>query len=41
MDFYYMRIDGKGRINEIAMLISGSKITEESKKVASDLINER
>ena len=41
MESFITNLDENGRINEIATLISGSKITEESKKVARDLINEK
>ena len=41
MESFITNLDENGRINEIATLISGSKITEESKKVAIDLINEK
>ena len=41
MESFITNLDEIGRINEIATLISGSKITEESKKVARDLINEK
>ncbi len=40
MESFITNLDDNGRITEIATLISGSKITEESKKVARDLINE-
>ena len=41
MESFITNLDENGRINEIAILIGGSKITEESKKVARDLINEK
>ena len=41
MESFITKLDENGRIIEIATLISGSKITEESKKVAKDLINEK
>ena len=41
MESFITNLDENGRIIEIATLISGSKITEESKKVARDLINEK
>jgi DNA repair protein RecN (Recombination protein N) len=41
MESSITNLDENSRINEIATLISGSKITEESKKVAIDLINEK
>ena len=41
MESFITNLDENGRIIEIATLISGSKITEESKKVAKDLINEK
>ena len=41
MESFITNLDENGRVNEIATLISGSKITEESKKVARDLINEK
>ena len=41
MESFITNLDENARINEIATLISGSKITEESKKVARDLINEK
>ncbi len=41
MESFITNLDENGRVNEIATLISGSKITEESKKVARDLMNEK
>jgi len=41
MESFITNLDEDGRVTEIATLISGSKITEESKKVARDLINEK
>ncbi len=41
MESFITNLDENGRITEIATLISGSKITEESKKVARELINEK
>ncbi len=41
MESFITNLDENARIIEIATLISGSKITEESKKVARDLINEK
>ena len=41
MESFITNLNENDRINEIASLISGSKITEESKKVAVDLINEK
>ena len=41
MESFITNLNENARINEIATLISGSKITEESKKVAIDLINEK
>ena len=41
MESFITNLDENGRITEIATLISGSKITEESKKVARDLMNEK
>ena len=41
MESFITNLDENGRIIEIATLISGSKITEDSKKVARDLINEK
>ena len=41
MESFITNLNENGRINEIATLISGSKITEESKKIARDLINEK
>ena len=41
MESLITNLDERERVLEIATLISGSKITEESKKVARDLINEK
>ena len=41
MESFITNLDEKGRILEIATLISGSNITEESKEVAKNLINEK
>lgn len=41
MESFITSLDENGRILEIATLISGSKITEESKKVAKELINRK
>ncbi len=41
MESFITSLDEDGRILEIATLISGSKITEESKKVAKELINRK
>lgn len=41
MESSITKLDNQGRILEIASLISGSNITEESKKVAKDLIDRK
>jgi len=41
MESFITNLDENSRILEIASLISGSKITEEAKKVAKNLINEK